>query len=96
MKIKLPVLDLSEVQTTMEQYKKVLEEIREFELTQPQTAEEIAEALDVIQSLTGYIMMHYSKTDIQRASIAHYNKLQSRDRKIIGNINILVEVNDNE
>jgi predicted acetyltransferase len=103
MKIKLPILDLREF-TVLQQEIKVKEEFYEFldevikykmHQTQENYENKAEETFDLLQAVLG-CLVNFGKNELNRISQKHYNKLQSRDRKIIGNINITVEVNENE
>ena len=94
--VKMPILNLNDVGYT-EQFLKVKEEYYEFieafatyrcKHDSKSLLSEMSEALDLLQSLIGYITKSYCKKDIEQAFIRHYNKLESRDRAIIGSINI--------
>jgi hypothetical protein len=100
MKIKLPILDLREF-TVLQQEIKVKEEFYEFldevikykmHQTQENYENKAEETFDLLQTVLGCLVNFYEVNELNRISQKHYNKLQSRDRKIIGNINITVEV----
>jgi predicted house-cleaning noncanonical NTP pyrophosphatase (MazG superfamily) len=91
MKLKLPILDLSDVDWG-EQVRKIIEEFDEFLESKNQSKHELSEALDLIQTTIGLIRISFTPEEIQQGVERHYNKLQGRDRAIIGEINISVEV----
>jgi VIT1/CCC1 family predicted Fe2+/Mn2+ transporter len=68
------------------------EEFEELSETKWDTINELSEALDLIQATMGLIQLQYTDEEIQQGAQRHYAKLQGRDRKIIGEIDISVEV----
>lgn len=93
MEIKLPILDLSDVEKAYDQINKIKEEYLEFNDAAFKSDEELSELYDIIQACIGYIQMYHKSRCINGAE-KHYNKLASRKRKIIGNIKISIEYDD--
>ena len=87
--IELPILDLSEY-STYEQYRKVVEEWKEFYECDVNTPQELEEGIDNILAMWNYLNKQYSKEQIREAF--KYNMQKAKDRyKVIGRL-ILSEV----
>jgi hypothetical protein len=99
MQIKLPVLDLCKdyvgvlKETSIYlQVAKVYEELNEYAEELNSTDEACDEWFDIVQSLAQLGKLEFTPEQIQQTAQRHYAKLESRDRTIIGSINISVEV----
>lgn len=89
--MKIPILNLKGVHWP-EQRDKIREEFKEFEDSRLQTEHELSELLDLIQASIGFALMNYSPEQIKDGIQKHYDKLASRDKAIIGDIDIKVSM----
>lgn len=87
--MKLPILDLSQY-THKQQGKKILEEINELRLAETQE-HKLEEALDIIQSVIGYLRMIATDEELMKAMDKHRQKLEGRGHKILGYLEVSYE-----
>ena len=99
MKLKLPILDLSKDYKNVEievaanrQLSKFAEEEWEYKQEDVGSDKACDEWFDMVQVLLHLGKLEFTPEQIQQGAQRHYAKLQGRDRKIIGSINISVEV----